>query len=258
MVAIRTDSTLGTNFTQATLSAAIKAAMTSAGFSGTIDDYTSATDRYLVYSFVTDATKTYGTVYYRIRISTAFIIYCSIYSSWNSTLRTGNNASSEITFAGLTTANTINFVSLNGGIEYKIVLITQTATFIPLGIISPSNKPNWWNLNQWNYAFFWSSPLLSIVTGSTLNPYGSTAYSFINNDNRMSNANLQTGTSDILTGLILTTSTARGIVGKTSEDLGSACVSASSRYNTIPSDTVNQDYLIINPVSGGLVIKVQS
>jgi hypothetical protein len=106
--------------------------------------------------------------------------------------------------------------------------------------------------------FFWNTFNFGTMLGTTLNPYAGNNYSLMINDTRLSVANAQTGLSDIMTGLIIFSSTNRGIAGKTSEDLGSGCISASSRYNTIPSDTANQNYLIINPVAGGLVIKVQS
>jgi len=259
MVAIRTNSTLGTNFTQATLIAAIKTAMLAAGFNNPVDDYSFGSDRIFVYAFVTDATKTYGTVYYRIKVTAAFAISATIHSSWNSTNHTGNNGSLEFIFATLANTNTVIFTSLNGGTEYKFVFLTQAlSTIIPLGVISPANKPNWWDLNQWNYAFFWNANTLNALTGTTLNPYANNNYTAFLNDSRMGAANVQTGLSDILTGVLFFTNANRGVTGKSSEDLGSGAVLSSSRYNTIPSDTVNQDYLIINPVAGGLVIKVQS
>lgn len=256
MVATRTDTTLGTNFTQATLFAAIKTAMANAGFSAPIDDYTSGTDRIVIYAFITDATKVYGTTYYRIRVASSLIIYSSLYQNWNTGTHNGANPSNEYSFLALSTNVAVNFTALNGGSEYKFLFITQGTILVPLGVISPAIKPNWWNLNSWNYAFIWANGALSGFGSTALNPYGNVAYSPIINTALMANANPQTNVSDILTGIVILTNTNRGIAGKTSEELGSACAAASSRYNTIATDNINENFLIINPVAGGLVIKV--
>jgi hypothetical protein len=256
MVAIRTDSTLGTNFTQATLFAAIKAAMLNAGFSNPIDDYTSGTDRIAVYAFVTDATKTYGTTYYRVKVTSALGISSTLFATWNVTSHSGTQQGAEANYSAFSTSNTIQFTALNGGSEYKFVFLTQTTVIIPLGVIAPENKPNWWNLNNWNYAFYLAATSLTTLQGTTLSPYANSSYSLLINNSLMINANLQTGDTDVLTGLIVLSASGRGIAGKTSDDLGSACVNATTRYNTIATDNINQNFLIINPVSGGLVIKV--
>lgn len=256
MAAIRTDSTLGTNFTQATLFAAIKAAMTSAGFSTSVDDYTSGTDRIAVYTFVTDASKTYGTIYYRIRLLSNFTVLTGLYTTWNTITHTGNSASNEISFTGFVATNSVNFTTLNGGTEYKFVFVTQGSTFVPLGIIAPVNRPNWWNLNNWHYAFMWQTSTLNAFAGSTTNPYSNNLYTLLLNSSLMLNSNQQTGNTDILTELILLSNSGRGIAGKSSDDLGLGCLSASSRYNTIPTDNINQNFLVINPVAAGLVVKI--
>jgi hypothetical protein len=255
MVATRLNSTLGTNFTQATLVTALKAAMLDAGFSAPVDEYTFGTDKVIVYSFIVDSSQTFGTTYYRIRVSSAFIIFHSLYATWNTTSHTGLNPSPEYSFNALVTTNTINFTALNGGGEYKFLFITQNSAIVPLGVIAPANKPNWWNLNNWNYGFIWTSVNLNILASTAINPYNASTYNLIINNSTMVSANPQTGATDVLTGLILLTASNKGIAGKTSEDLGSACIFSTSRYNTIPSDTVNQNFLIINPVAGGLVIK---
>ncbi|WP_029635987.1 hypothetical protein [[Scytonema hofmanni] UTEX B 1581] len=256
MVAIRKDSTLGASFTQATLFAAIKAATLDAGFSNPIDDYTSGTDRIAVYAFVTDASKTYGTTYYRVRVTTAFSVSISLYQAWNSTTHTGTNGSGEYTSSTLIASNTVNFVALAGGSEYKFVFITQNTTFIPLCVIVPSTRPSWWNLNNWNYAFLLVTNSLNVAVSTGLNPYSNVTSNLLINNALMATANPQSNLSDVMTGLIFMSSSTRGISGKTSDDLGSACVFASSRYNIIATDTMDQNFLIINPVAGGLVIKI--
>lgn len=254
--ATRIDSTLGTNFTQATLVSALKTAFANAGFNAPIDDYASGTDRILVYSFVTDSTKTYGTSYYRLRIATTFVINQAIYSTWNVTNHTGTNGSSETSYTALSTSNTVNFTSLNGGSEFKFVFVTQSNNVIPLGVIAPTTRPNWWNLNNWNYAFIWSAVTLATLTSTNLNPYSSTAYSLIINNSLLLYANTQTGNADVLAGLIIVSNTGRGIAGKTSDNLASGCVYNLTRYSAIASDIASEVFLIINFISGGLVVKV--
>jgi hypothetical protein len=256
MAATRTNLVLGSNFTQATLVDALKLGMSNAGFSAPIDEYISGSDKVVVYSFVTDSAKTFGTTYLRIRVTTTLSIAAVLYANWNVISHSGSSGSPKAQFSGLVTNNSVNFTALNGGAEFKFLFITQGTTIIPLGIFAPANKPNWWNVDNWTYAFTWASSSLNTVTGTAINPYAQSTYSLLINNSLMINANPQTGTSDVLTGLILLNNSGKGIAGKTSDDLGSACVSGTTRYNTISSDTANHNFLIINPASGGLVIKI--
>ena len=96
VVATKTEASLAATITQTSFANALKTAFTSAGYSAVFDDYTSSTDRILVYAHVVDNSKVYGTSYLRIRITSALLIYQQIYSTWNATAHTGTGSSTEV------------------------------------------------------------------------------------------------------------------------------------------------------------------
>lgn len=255
-IAVRTDSFVAPTWTQTSLLDGIKAAFTNAGFTATFDEYTSGTDRIVVYAIVLDAAKTYGTSYLRIRLTTGFIIGQQLYSTWTIATHTGLNPSSEITYTALTATTQVNFTALNGASEYRLIMLTQGTNAIALGFVAPTNKPAWWDLNAWNYCFVATANTFATFRSTNLNPYSNTENDSSLNQTRMGIANSQTNRRDLLPGVIFYSQTNQGISGRTSDDLVMLAGSGTTRYDTIqiPGDT--KQYLLLNPASGGLAVRV--
>lgn len=257
VVASRIDTSLAATITQSSYVTALKTAFTNAGFSSPVDDYTSGTDRILTYQFDVDNTKLLGSNFLRVRVTSGLITYQQLYTSWNATTHTGNNANTEITYSTLSTANTIGFVSLNGGSEYKFIFVTQGTTFLPLGIIAPANRPDWWDLNNWSYGFIWTSASMAAIRTSGINPYNNADFDLLLNSTRMASINPQTNRRDILAGLVLLTQSNAGSGGRTSDDLAQICGSGSGRYDVLSVFGTTQQYLVINNASAGIAIRTQ-
>ncbi|BAY89656.1 MULTISPECIES: hypothetical protein [unclassified Tolypothrix] len=254
-IATRTDSSLSATVTQTTLVNALKTAFTNAGYSSPISDYTSGTDRILVYQWDVDNTKVQGINYLRVRISNTLIIYQQLYTTWNTGTNTGTNSSSEVTYTTLAATNTIGFVSLNGSTEYKLVLITQGTTFIPLGLLVPANKPDWWDLNNWSYGFIFLTSTMQTLRTSNANPYSNTDFDYLTNTTRIANVNGQTNRRDIFSGLVLLSQSNQGSAGRTSDDVGQYCGNGSARYDTAPVFGTSQQYLVVVNAASGIIIR---
>lgn len=255
MPATRTTTTLASGITQATVVTALLAAFSSAGYSAPYDNYTSGTDQILVYEFVYDSTKTYGKVYYKIRITSALIIVYQICSAWNTTSKVASNAPAEAALITLANTSTISFDALNGGSEYKFVVITQLGTSAILGIICPANKPDWWNVNTFPYGLVFNSTSLSNFTSCSLNPYSSNLYTSFFNATNFGLPNQQTNKRDVITEMVIISSSNRGVAGKTSSDIGMGACNGSGKFDLLTFPGSSLEYLVINNTPGGLVIR---
>ncbi len=254
-VATRTDSTLTATITQTSLVNALITAFTNAGYSTAFDNYTSGTDRILVYRFDVDSSKTFGSNFLRIRVTTALVINVAIGTAFNTSTKALTNASTEVIFTALSATVNINFTSLNAGNEARLVLITQGTAFIPLGVIIPANRPIWWNLDSWNYGFIFTSSAMSVIRSSSISPYSNSDYDIFSS-NRLSAINIQTNRRDVLTGLILLTQSNAGVAGKTSDDLGIAAATGSARFDTLSFPDNTQQFLLVNTGTSGFSVRV--
>ncbi|BAZ36972.1 hypothetical protein NIES4101_28930 [Calothrix sp. NIES-4101] len=255
-IATRTDTSLAATISQTTLVNALLTAFANAGFSSPFDNYTSGTDRILVYKVDVDASKTFGSNYLRIRITSALQVLQQIMAGWNTSTKAATNASTEVSMGSLSTSSLIQFVALSGGNEYKFISLTQGTVFMLLGILMPENRPSWWDLNAWTWGFIFTSTTLLALRSSSKFPYTVSEYEFLSST-RMGIANPQTNRRDIFAGNILLTSSNAGGAGKTSDDICLACGNGGSRYDTLsfPGDT--KQYLLINNTSAGLAVRIQ-
>lgn len=260
-VATRTDSFVAATITQQNLYDGIKQAFVNAGYSAPFDEFTSGTDKIAIYKVDVDTSKTYGSAYLRIRVNTSLGIGSQIFSNWTVSTHAGLNGSSEIGFNNLPINIQVNFVSLNANPEYKMVLLYQAGNYYPLGYISPINRPLWWDLNNYPYVFIPHNTNFGNWRMCNLHPYfiSGTNYQDCDttlNNGRMGNANSITNRRDVLSSVIIYTQGNQGIAGKTSDDMVMVAANGATRFDTIqiPGDT--KEYLLINPASGGLAVRV--
>ncbi|NJM23519.1 MAG: hypothetical protein HC787_11015 [Nostocaceae cyanobacterium CSU_2_110] len=255
-IATRTDTTVAATVTQTSLVNALITAFTSAGFSTAIDNYTVSTDRILVYKVDVDSTKTFGSNFLRIRITSALQVFQQVMTGWNVTTKVATNASTEVSMGIFVTTTSIQFVALSAGLEGKFVACTQGTLFMLLGLLVPSERPTWWDLNSWSWGFIFISTTLLALRSSARFPYSSSEYEFLSSV-RIANFNPQTNRRDVLSGNVLLTSGNAGIAGKTSRDIGLACGSGSARYDTFSFPPDTKQYLLINNTASGLAMRIQ-
>ncbi|OCQ98966.1 hypothetical protein BCD64_23290 [Nostoc sp. MBR 210] len=255
-VATRTDNTITATINQTKLVDGIKTAMINAGFSGTYDDYTS-TNRILVYELVVDSSKTYGKVYFIISVSSGLVITTQVAATWNATSHTGTGLSTTTTNTAFATGSNIICTAFNGGSEYKLVQLVQGSVVVPLGLIAPATRPNWWDLNLWPYGFSPTGSGWATLRSSSINPYSNDAYNALLNTTSLGTANPQTSRRDVLTGIVLLSASNAGAACKTSDDLASVAASGATRYDAIQPQGTIQQFTIVNPTAGGFAIRTQ-
>ncbi|RUT08429.1 hypothetical protein DSM106972_015970 [Dulcicalothrix desertica PCC 7102] len=254
-IATRIDSSLSPTITQSTLADALKTAFINAGFSTPTDDYTSGTDRILVYRFDTETARNKGRNFLRVRISNTLVIACLIGTDWNTTTKAMTDSSAEFAPTALSASLPINFVSLNCASEGRFIFLSQGTAFIPLGILIPANRPTWWNLDTWSYGYFFSTITGLNFRGSSANPYGNAdntalTSAFLSNSNP--------GLSrDSLAGLVLLNNSNSGISAKTSDDIGTAAGNGAIRYDTLSFNNNTQRYLLAVNTANGLIFRIQ-
>lgn len=253
----RTTTSLAAPITQASLTAALQTAFTNAGFDAPIHNYTSGTDQILVYKVTLDATKTYGSIYLRLRISNTLILYQQLYSNWDTVNKTGSDGSSEVTYITLSNSINISFNSFNGGSEVKQVVVTQNSLFAPLGLIFPENRPSRWDLNSYPYGFIWTSINPSTLRCTSRNMYTNSDFVTYLNDSNLSGASPGGDGNDLIRGIILKSLANNGVGCQSSSNLGYGCNANLSRFVTIPVTGTTQIWTVINNVAGGLLIQTQ-
>ncbi|MCC5626857.1 hypothetical protein LC613_01080 [Nostoc sphaeroides CHAB 2801] len=259
-IAIRTNTTLTPTITQATLINAIKAAMANAGFPSLYSEFTAGTDICLIYEWIVDSTKNFGKVYIRIRITTGLLIAQQIFSAWNTGTNTGTNGSTEASYGSLSASSTINFVALNGADEYRLVALAQGSTLMPIGVLMPAFRQEFWDLNSWTYGFIFTSSAMTILRGviAANNPYANSDFDLLLVGNsRLTNVNNQTNQPDLARGLLMLTQSNQGIAAATSEDFAVGAFLGQTRFtDAIPPGTT-QTYVILQNLAGGVAIKYQ-
>lgn len=269
MPATKTESTLNVSMLQPTftvvqLADAIKAAMTNAGFSAIFDEYTSGTDRFLVYQLVFDTGKTYGTVYLVIKINASFAVTQRLYTSWNKNTRVGDNAGTETTTSGATLVNNaqVEFVGFSRSPEFRIVALFQGTVSIFLGYIRPENKPNWWDENVYPYAFIpVSNSNFTTWYGTALTPYsggagtGGRLQAHLNVA-QFGTQNPVTGRRDILSNILFYSSANEGIAGRSSADLVQVAATNLLKKDIIQVNPGTEEYYLLNGVAGGLAVRL--
>lgn len=256
VLALRTDSFVASAVTHQTLFNGIKQAFLDSGFTASFDDYVSGTDKIVVYAIVTDSTKTNGTSYLRIRVTTGLAIFQQLFAGWTVATHVGTNGSTEIAYTAIIPTTQVNFTALKANPELSLVMINQGTNVIALGFLSPANRPGWWDLNAWSYCFIPTTNTFAAFRSTVLNPFTNPENDSSLNFIRLGNPNNQTNRRDLLPGVILYTQTSQGITGRSSDDLVSVSATGSTRYDTlqIPGDT--KQYLIINPAAGGLAVRI--
>ena len=254
-VATRTDSFLGAPVTQDSLYNAIKIAFANAGFGSPVDEYTDFSHKHAIYKYVYDSTKTYGQVYIRVRVRDDLYVFQSILATWNINTNTGTGECAEHYISQFNTTGPTNFVSLNALPEYGMVVMTQQSNFFYLGIIIPENRPIWWDLDFWPFAFQFVGGNFEVFRSCVLNPYNNQENSTNLTHGYMAHANQVTNRRDLVPGVIFYNQSARGVAGKTSDDLVMVAASGASRFDIVQVPGDSKEYLLLNMSAGALGVR---
>ncbi|QSJ17694.1 hypothetical protein JYQ62_02105 [Nostoc sp. UHCC 0702] len=245
--------------TQAGTASAIVTAMQNAGFGSPIDTFVVNSENHNVFQLVFDNSKSKGTAYIDVWVAGGPRIRWVMYDSWNTTTKTGSNGSAFQEVFPLFYSNQIVFTACNHP-EIKMVNIFQQGSVnTNIAVIRPTNKPSWWDENQWLYAFVSTNSVsFNSWMPSNLNPMGVTSNitnictfmtspAFVNaNTNNLNKR-------DTVNGLILCFPTAAGMlagsVGRTSDDLALGCCGALNMFDVFQVTPGQEEYTMLS--SGG-------
>lgn len=265
MAIIRTNSSIAAPITGTLLRDGLRAAIQNTGIGARIDDYTSGNETRDVYQQDYGTALTYSNAFIETRINTlTMMISLALYHSFNTTTNTGS-ANPAVTQNNMVinTATSVNFVSLDGGAEFRMVLVIQGSTIGVLALVRPTlARPAWWTDSDYPY-FFINRNITGISQLVQFDSTGGTAltpFSSITQEVRAAkvlglNPNSR---RQLVTGVQLQTSTGtnRGLIGQFSNDFA-LC----SGTNALALDLIEvvpgvNEWLILNPAEGGLAVRI--
>lgn len=255
-IATRSIVTLSPPISVTNLHTALKSALAAAGFSTLISDYAVGGDRVLVYQVTQDAAKAMGTSFLRVRIISSLAIGTQLLTAWSVANNTGSNGSSEISTVALSASTAISLYSLNASPELNLVMLAQGNTHLPIGLLSPYNRPTWWDLNSYSYAFLPLSSTFSQWRASTATPYTTQDFNCSLNSGFLSTPSRITNRRSVGLGVILYAPSNEGDAGRTSDDIVTCSAIGLSRYDSLQVPVVPpRDYFILSNSAGGMGVR---
>lgn len=253
MPVTKTSTFLQSSFTQASLIDQIKTDLIALGFSF-VEDY-AATDRLIVFSFVYDAAKVFGTLFLRIRITASLGVLQTIGTAWNTTTKALANESTTPGSIAFVSTSPLELVSYSKNPGVKILQLSQgLTTTVFLGLFRPESKPAWWNEDTHPYAFSPNANAWSILYTSTLNPFANASNSIAFSTN-LSGTNAFTSKRDVVAGLTLVNASSNGISGKTSTDIGIAASTGLAKLDTLEVQAGVEEYALLYAGNNGVVLR---
>lgn len=255
MPATRTTTTLSAPISQSNLCTALQSVFSTAGLGNPIDDFTSGTDRILIFAKTT-GTGTFGTIYLRLRITSGLRVFQQLFTTWNSSTNSGTRPISEHEYDTLSSDIDIKFDIFNREPEYWLILVSQSSKFLPLGMVAPSIKRSNFSFNSFAWGFIFTSKNMTNVRGSP-GYYSSDNYELsLAGSGRLSNADPIDNERDVITGIMLLSQSNQGIAGKFSDDLAVIAAAGTSRYDNVLISGTSEQYLIIAPGPGGIGVRI--
>lgn len=247
---------IATPLTQTSLLSGLREALIATGFPPPLKQYSSGPDQFVVWQIVGDATKTYGTAYYRLFVNSALNVNHMIGATWADSSNTLGNPSSALHSVTYSASTPIKFLGFSTN-EYKFLLVTQGATQQLLGYFRPPDAPSF-DENSFPRIFIASNQDLTNCSCTGLSPYGTnlTFNTSLGNSQMASPDSFLQQRSQAL-GLFLFGPANTGIIARTSDDLGMGATSGLSRGDTLV-DAVDssKQYFVNRGVAGGLLIRI--
>jgi len=257
MVMTRTDTSQSPTITATNFENSLHTAMLNAGFT-LWHTYTASGENRRIYREIFNS-STYGTAFYEIRINTTSRqLSIAAYVAFNTTTNTGTGTITSINSFTPTTGNQIDYVALNGGSEFRVVLIRQAGTLAIVGQLRPSlNKPSWWDEN--NYSYVWyirnlTTNQWSVVTTGA--PWSSATAVLVSRTIRGTVPGGQREIANAVELASVSTASPGGTCGVFSND-----IAQSSTEGLVPGVDMlvvtagTEEYLVLEAASGGLVVR---
>lgn len=265
MALTRTSNSIAAPITSTLLLDGLRVGMQNAGFGSRISTYTSGNETRDIYETDYGTGQTYSKSYLQTRVnSSALLVSAALYWSWNVSNNTGS-ADPAVTSSNMTvnTSTSVNFVALNGGHEFRALIIVQGTSIGAIQLLRPSLRPAWWTDNDFPYFFIGSN----ITGGSQFLNYSSTGGNslnpFLSVSARLRPVQMQ-GINHLSQRQVLThpylettsTPTNQGVLGQFGADLGQCSGNNASIFDLIEVLPGVNEWAILNPSNGGLAVRI--
>jgi len=260
MTITRTDTSQSPTITATNFENSLHTAMLNAGFT-LWHTYTASGENRRIYREIFNS-STYGTAFYEIRINTTTRqLVIAAYVAFNTTTNTGTGAITSVNNFTPTTGDAINYTALNGGSEFRVVVIRQAGTVALVGQVRPSlNKPSWWDENNYPYVWYirsltsnqWS---LQTAGGASLSPWALITAVIVS---RTIRGTVPGGQREIANAVELgaTSGVPAGTCGVFSNDIAqSSTEGLQPGVDMLVVTAGTEEYLVIQADSGGLVVR---
>jgi len=237
------------------LTVAIKNALAAAGFPVLFDEVNSTTTDRVIYEIPFNNTANFGKAYLEIEIDYTLRVRQRLHLDWDRVNNTGWGSGSWGPQVQFNFNNEITFRGFEKSDECRLVGIRQSNTVQFLGYLRPTNKPVWWNENNFLYCFIPGSNNFITWNGAATSPYGNATYTSNLGRAQMATANPITSKRDVVTGILLYSNSNQGACGRTSDDLVMVSGSGLGFYDVIEVTPGEEEYTIIHPAAGGLALR---
>lgn len=265
MVATQTITTVTQTHTQASLVTLIKNGFTAAGFSVPVVDTTVGTDRVIVYQIVSDAAKTYGTAFLRIRITTTLTILQTLSAGFNTTTNVPVNPGTESSAFTAVTNLSIEVRTYVKANEFRFVILSQGTGYGVFGYLRPEERHPCFDENVAPYIFqsanvFNTNTYFNTWQCTGLSPYMSggtpvTAFFTHMTFSSLAIANPVTNQRDSIAGMLLYPSSGQGIAAKTSNEIIMIAASGLTRFDSIQVTPGVEEYILLFPGAGSMALR---
>lgn len=246
---------IATPLTQTTLLSGLREALIATGFPAPLKQYSSGTDQFVVWQLANDPTKTYGTAYYRLRVTSGLAVTHTIGATWTDASNTLGNASGEqhsISYSSSTPIKLLGFATN----EYKFLLVTQGNTQQLLGYFRPPEAPGF-DESSFPKLFIPTNQDLTTCACTGLTPYGTTVFSTSLGLSQMASPDSFLQQRSQALGFFIYGPTNTGLIARTSDDLGMGATSGLARGDTLVDAADNtKQYFVNRGVAGGLLIRI--
>jgi len=211
--------------TASNFASSLHTAMVNAGFSSSPHSYTSFGETRRVY-FETVNSDTYGTGIVETRITSSSQFTLAGYTAFNTSTNSGSGMVTSTSFTPAPNLD-ITYHSINGGVEFRQVIVSQGANVWWITRLRPALlRPSWWTDNAYPYWFIQytlsSFNSYIVVGGASLSPWNEWSAGYNSRNIRgVTPGNLR----EIRTGLELEPSGSsgnKGLIGVLSDDFGTS------------------------------------
>lgn len=246
---------LAAPITITTLGDAIKAALVTAGWGASFDDYVSGSERFLIYQRYNVAGNASGFI--RVRIAATYVRVTPM-SGWNTSTKAGTDMGSEASFSSLSNTNTTIHV-FGGSQEFSGVIVQQGTITNPVFWVAPETSPAWWNRVTACYGFVPGDSSFVTFFSAANSPFGSsTQWGMQSSSSMLQSLNRVTNRRDSISGALFTCPSGEGVAGRFSAEIGQGACSGLARFDRLVDDsfTPQREHLVLGNSSGGLIVRV--